>query len=480
MISPAVLEWLIPSVHLLLALGATGHIVLHKRDPRAAIGWIGLVWLTPVVGSVMYVFLGVNRIRRRAGVLRRVRVTPGISPTGSHRVLRGGAPGDGVPDELQPLSRLVGNITKTPLLAGNAVDMLIDGDEGYPAMLDAIDGATRTVALATYIFDVGVIADRFLDALERAVKRGVQVRVLVDGVGARYSHPTILGSLRQRQITVGEFLPSAFPLAHPYFNLRNHRKLMIVDGVVGFCGGLNIRDACMLSLNPPEPTRDVHFRFRGPVVQQLMAAFAFDWKFAVQETLPDEVWFPPVDDAGAVCARGIPDGPDEDYEALPFTFIGAITQARRRVRIVTPYFLPDPPILDALRVASLRGVEVDLVLPSRSNLRMVQWAQTAQLGRVLRGGCRVSLSLPPFDHSKLFTIDGEWALVGSSNWDPRSLRLNFEYCVECYSSEFTARVDALIDAKLKPARPFTRDDHEHRSLPVKLRDGVMWLAQPYL
>jgi cardiolipin synthase len=289
-----------------------------------------------------------------------------------------------------------------------------------------------------------------------------------------------MATLRRRGVTTREFLPSLFPFSHPYFNLRNHRKLLVVDGAVGFCGGLNIRDACMLSLKPAHPTRDVHFRFRGPVVHQLMSAFAFDWQFTSQEVLDGDIWFPDLEPVGPVFARGIPDGPDEDFEALIFTFIGAIAQARHRVRIVTPYFLPDPPVIDALKVAALRGVSVEIVLPLRSNLRTVQWAQTAQLGQVLRGGCQVFLTPPPFDHSKLFSVDGQWALVGSSNWDPRSLRLNFEYAVECYCHDFASRVDALIDAKMAHARPYTRVDFRNRSLPVRLRDGLVWLAQPYL
>ncbi len=480
MLSPGTLDLLVAVVHVVLAIGVTGHIVLTKYDPRAAIGWIGLVWLTPVLGSALYVFLGVNRIRRRAGELRRGRVGTALTPTGSHRLPQSGVALIELPETMRPLAELTGRVTGAPLVGGNAVDALIDGDAGYPAMLEAIDGATRTVALATYIFDRGVVADRFVDALAGAVSRGVQVRVLIDGVGARYSRPPIVGTLRRRGITTEQFLPSLFPFSHPYFNLRNHRKLMVVDGGVGFCGGLNIRDACQLSLQPRHPTRDVHFRFRGPVVHQMTSAFAFDWHFASGERLDEETWYSPVANAGPVFARGIPDGPDEDFEALLFTFIGAIAQARRRVRIVTPYFLPDPPIIDALKVAALRGVSVQIVLPSQSNLRTVQWAQTAQLSQVLRGGCKVWLTPPPFDHSKLFSVDGEWALVGSSNWDPRSLRLNFEYVVECYDRDFAARVDALIDAKLAPARPFTIVDYYRRPLPVKLRDGLTWLAQPYL
>jgi cardiolipin synthase len=478
---PWAVSLLVGGAHVLLALVVTAHIVLTKADVRAAIGWTALVWLTPVIGAASYALFGINRIRRQAGRMRRGRNVPWTGPPGAVVLVREETvlPAN-IPPATRPLATLVGATTGAPLVAGNLVDLLENGDAAYPAMLKAIDGATRSIALTTYIFDRGQVADRFADALARAVERGVLVRVLIDGVGARYSRPPIVGTLRERGITVARFLPPFLPWPQPYFNLRNHRKLMVVDGMMGFCGGLNIRDGCLLALNPPAPTRDLHFRIRGPVVGQLMSAVAFDWAFTTHEQLAGPAWFPPLDAAGSMLARGIRDGPDEDFETLLMTFLGALSQATRSVRIATPYFLPDAPLIDALRVAALRGVRVEVVLPERGNLRLVQWAAAAQLWQVVQWGCRVYLAPPPFDHSKLFLVDGAWSLIGSANWDPRSLRLNFEYGVECYSTDLAARLGEVFEAKIAGARLLTVADLERRSLPVKLRDGVAWLAQPYL
>jgi len=471
----------VSAVHVVLALTVSAHIVLTKPDVRAAIGWVGLVWLAPVVGSALYALFGINRIRRQAGLMRRGRELLWRKPPDDFvRSPFEAALPENVPPASRPLATLVGAITKSPLIAGNAVDMLVNGDEAYPAMISAIDGARCSVALATYIFDQGQVAGQFIHALARAVRRGVTVRVLIDGVGARYSRPPIVRALREHGIRVAHFLPPSIPWRHPYFNLRNHRKLMVVDGAVGFCGGLNIRDACVLSLDPNERIQDTHFRFCGPVVSQLMRTFAFDWSFTTKEDLDGPAWFPDIKPAGSVLARGIPDGPDEDYEMLLLTKLGALSQASRSVRIVTPYFLPDATLIDALRVAALRGVQVDILLPARGNLRFVEWAATAQLSQIVRWGCRVHLSAPPFDHSKLFLVDDAWCLIGSANWDPRSLHLNFEFGVECYSAELVRRIAEMLDAKFAAARLLTTADLDGRSRPVKLRDGMFRLAQPYL
>jgi cardiolipin synthase len=305
------------------------------------------------------------------------------------------------------------------------------------------------------------------------------VRVLVDAVGARYRWPPIHRALRRRAIATELFLPRLTPAWLPFVNLRNHRKILVVDGRVGFTGGMNIRDDFL-----PSPGRapfvDLHARLEGPVVGHLQGAFAEDWLFTTGEPLDGGAFFPPQRGAGAVLARGITDGPDEDFENIRWLLLGALASARERVRIVTPYFLPDAALVTALGVTVMRGVQVDVVLPERGNLRLVEWAQTAQLWQVLERGCRVWLTPPPFDHTKLMVVDGMWSLLGSANWDPRSLRLNFELDVEAFDGDLARRVEALAEARIAAARRLTLADVDRRSLPVKLRDGAARLLSPYL
>jgi cardiolipin synthase len=299
-------------------------------------------------------------------------------------------------------------------------------------MVQAIDEATRSVALSTYIFNDDPAGAIFIDVLRRAVARGVMVRVLVDDIGSRYDLPSIIGPLRRAGVPVARFLPTLAPGWMPYLNLRNHRKILVVDDRLGFTGGLNIAADYFHRLGPRWPKRDLHFRIEGPVVAHLRETFSDDWAFCTGELLSGADWFPPLDGAGDILARGIADGPDDDLGRLHLTFLGALAGARSSVTVVTPYFLPDLALISAPNVAAMRGIRVDILLPEKNNLRMVQWASTAALWQVLERGCRVWASAPPFDHTKLLIVDGIWAMVGSVNWDARSLRLNFEFNVECY------------------------------------------------
>ena len=475
---------------LTISVVGTAHAILYKRDSRAAIAWVGLIWLVPVLGAVLYVLLGINRIRRRVSGRRGYegRLLPGealyaCTPADLTAALPAMMPPGSTAGvvHLEEMARLCGSLTGLDLLRGNSVEPLFDGDEAYPAMLEAIDAAQTSVTLSVYIFDNDTVGQRFLEALSTAVRRGVHVSVLVDAVGARYSIPTIASRLRNRGVRTALFMSSLLIWRTQYMNLRNHRKILVVDGVIGFCGGMNIRACHLLGERPAHPTRDTHFRLRGPIVQQLQATFVEDWHFTTGERLQDERWFPaPQIDAGPVFARAIPDGPDHDLDRMSMAFQGALAVARRSVRIVTPYFLPDRALIAALNTCALRGVTVDIVLPQENNLRMVAWAAMAQMWQVLEWGCRVWMTPAPFDHSKLMVVDNTLSIIGSSNWDPRSLRLNFELGLECYDPGLAGLLGERIDERLRTARIITFDEVNRRPLPVKLRDGIIRLAAPYL
>ncbi|MGF1510832.1 MAG: phospholipase D-like domain-containing protein [Myxococcota bacterium] len=449
-------------------LGASVHVILTKRDERAAAGWLGVIVLAPLVGALLYLTLGINRIRRTAFRLRGPRPAPSPPPKPT--------PVSGPPGLVRSLDALC----RFPRVALPRVDVLVDGDEAYPAMWEAIERAESSISLSTYIFDRDLAGEGFIERLAQAQARGVEVRVLADDAGLRYSWPTVLRTLRRRGVRVRRFLPAGLR-SFAYLNLRTHRKILVVDDEVGFTGGINIRVGHQLAARPKRPVRDLHFRVMGPLVGQLHQVFWEDWTFAGG----DRFDLPTVNDAGSGCepsapwARTISDGPDEDLDQLLGAYLAGLACAERSVRILTPYFLPDQSLQSALATAALRGVQVDVVIPARCNLPFVQWAMWGQI-RTMVDVCRVWLSPPPFDHSKLMVVDECWVLFGSGNWDPRSYRLNFELDVEAYDQLFGRQMADLVDHRIGTARRLTAADLDARSLPCRLRDGVARLFAPIL
>ena len=465
----------------LLSICASGHAVLYKRDSRAAIAWVGLIWLVPLAGAVLYFLFGVNRLRRQAvslrGELQRFHAEHGqaaCAPDELHRHLPGHT------GHLHMLARVVDGVVTRPLLPGNRIMPLLHGDQAYPAMLEAIARAQKSVSFLTYIIDRDEAGIAFARAFGNAARRGVEVRVLIDAAGTRYSWPTILHTLRHERVKHARFLPLLRFGRLLAMNLRTHRKIMVVDGTVGFTGGINIRQGNCLAQNPRHPVQDLHFQVEGPVVTQMQEAFADDWLFSTGEALRGDTWFTDLRPAGPVLARAVTDGPDEDFEKLRWTLLGALAIARHSITIVTPYFVPDQGVTTALNLAAMRGVAVNIILPEHSNLPFVDWASRAMWWQVLEHGCRIWLTPPPFDHSKLMLVDGCWVLLGSANWDARSLRLNFEFNLECYDVELATRLAALVEAKRKPAHLVTLEEADQRPLAVRLRDGIARLMAPYL
>ncbi|HET6725760.1 MAG TPA: cardiolipin synthase [Gammaproteobacteria bacterium] len=471
---------LFASLSFALTIVTTIHAILNKEDTSSAVAWVGVIWIAPIIGPVGYVLFGINRINRRAVARRQamwrftaVEDTPEEIARHLEQVAS---------PAFAPLVELVDAITRRRVLTGNSFKPLANGDAAYPEMLAAIRSAERTISLTTYIFNNDSVGREFVEALSLAARRGVQVRVLVDAAGTRYSFPapTIMRALRRAGITSARFMPTWLPWRMPYTNLRSHRKVMVVDGRLGFTGGMNIGERNCLGQAKKRQIQDLHFRVEGPVVRHLQEVFVEDWAFTTHETIEGEPWFPRLEPAGQSLARGIDDGPDETFDRLRQIAFGAITCAQRSITIVTPYFLPGQALTTALTTAAMRGVEVDIVLPAKNNLLFVQWACAAQLEPLLKWDCRIWLTPPPFDHTKLMVVDGGWTLLGSANWDPRSFSLNFEFNVECYDNAMAGEMMQLIDAKIATARRLTLNDVRSRPLAIKLRDGVVRLFSPYL
>jgi cardiolipin synthase len=462
----AVAGVLLLAVHIGCAAVAACHALLTKPDPHSAFGWIMVCWLFPLAGPLLYALFGINRVRARA------------------KHLRGGLPA--IHDESLPadsdefavqLTRIGDAVTQWSRIEGNAIDPLENGENAFPRMLSAIATARNSVWLTTYIFETDPVGRQFIDALADAAARGVQVRVLVDGVGEWYSWPHAVTVLRRAAVRAERFLaPRLLPIPRLAINMRNHRKLLIADGQVAFLGGMNIGGR-EVGHAAHRRMADLHFQVRGPIIAQLARAYAIDWQFAAREELGV---VPPAAAAGSAMCRVITDGPDEDNDKLLYVILGALSVARHQILIMTPYFIPQPELTSALQAAALRGVDVCLVIPERSNLRYVDWASRRWLTPLLERGVRIFLQPSPFSHTKLLVVDGAYAQIGSANLDPRSLRLNFEIAVEIYCAETCRPLVEYVSGAREKSTPYTLEHARSQSWASRTRNSSAWLLSPYL
>lgn len=477
--------WLVIIADVLVATPAILHAMLYKRHVRAAIGWTVAILTLPIAGTIFYLLFGVNRVRTRS---RKLRDRRGGGYGAFHRA---GADVAAVPEACSSealanvpagLVRIGRAVTRFPLSEGNLVEPLYNGEQAYPRMLEAIRNATSSVWLTTYIFENDAMGQAFVDELDRAHARGVDVRILIDGIG-HFSHGRGVGSLLRRlKLPFRFYNPPRLIPPQLYINLRNHRKLLLCDRRVVFTGGMNLSARHCLDLNVHsrrERVQDIHFRCMGPVVTHFEELFLRDWAWAGAEAIEEP---PPLahDTPGSSLCRMIPDGPDHDLNKLEIVITGVIASAERRVLVVTPYFIPPDSVMTALVTAAVRGVDVTVVVPAVTDHPLLQRAMLRCLRWPLRNGVRVVAQPGPFAHTKLVMIDEHYALIGSANIDSRSLRLNMELGLEVLDASLVAALDEHLREPVANARPYTLRMLDRRPFVQRVLDSAVWLFSPYL
>lgn len=463
-----------------VAVVTAAHVVLHKNEPRSALLWIGLVFLTPLLGSILYVSFGINSVSLRARRIRGRAPPVHVAPSGDE--VEVGALIEKLPVDcahLAVLTTVADRVSARRLLGGNTIHPITDTEAVRDAMLASIADARRSITLASYLFRPDRTGRQFVEELVAAVGRGVEVRVLVGEVLA-FSRQQVPRLLRQRGVRAERFRVRSGGLITGTFNMLNHRKLCVVDGAVGYTGGFNIHDGCRRDAAARSRVLDTHFRIEGPVVAHLQEVFVQDWHFTTSEVLSGETWFPRLESRGQVLARGVDDGPDSDHRKLASVLLGALSIAQRSVMIVTPYFLPDLGLIGALNIAAMRGVQIDIVVPERTNVALVRWSMPQVFRQIVESGCRVWLVPPPFDHSKLMVVDSCWSLIGSPNWDTRSLRLNFEFALFCHDVDLSRALESMASARIATARQVTALDLDARGLGTRILHGAARLSAPMI
>jgi len=483
------------ALHMLTFLLVTTHCLQMRREPTSILLWMFVSWSFPVVGPLLYLSFGVYRVPAKGWrkhqrnlellALRREREEEGL-PLAYWRAVHESLAAEPKSEMCREINRAMTAILPDyPLLGGNDVRLLVGGPEAYPAMLDAIRQARHHIHFQTFMICNDHTGQRFLDALAEKARQGVTVRFLYDRFGSTYA---VWGGLFRRYRGIPNLHICGWTLANPLkrqfqINLRNHRKIMVVDGRRAFTGGINIHDA-HVDTPGASAIRDYHFDVRGPIVQELQYSFLRDWYFMTDED-PDrlltEEHFPQINPSGDALIRLVNSGPASEFEAIADVFFTCVTLARRQILAVTPYFVPTPELVRGFRIAALRGVDVRLVLPKKNNHVYAGLAGRAFYEELMEAGVRIYERTPPFIHAKALVVDDRMALVGTANMDVRSLRLNFEVNLAIFEHEaFINDMKRAFWAEVAESQELDLAVWRTRPLREKILENFCYLMTPIL
>lgn len=468
-----VVEWLVRLIMI--------PVVMRKRSPQAAMAWLGVIFFLPLVGVFFYLLIGEThlgrfRLKRRKMAESKIReLRPLVA-------LQEAIDAAEVPEDQRDLARLTREVGDMRALGGNTIELLDDTDRFLDRLVEAIDGAEHSAHLEYYIFADDESGRRISAALTRAAERGVQCRLLVDGVGSKeFLREGGAKKLRSAGVQVAASLPvNIFRALLWRIDLRNHRKITVIDNRIAFAGSQNIINADYGS-KFAGAWRDLSVRMEGPAAIQLQRVFLVDW---VTER-PDEAFdlpgmpFKPAL-VGEVSIQSAPSGPGDGISAFGDLLIACIHEAEHRLVMTTPYFVPDEPIMASLRVAALRGVEVDLVIPAKGNHHLVNAAARAYYDELIDAGINVRLHTNGLLHAKTLSVDDSFVLIGSGNFDIRSFNLNFELMQIFYGAEAVRELGLFHEHCFQESLPLDIRAWQSRGKLVRFRDNFAKLLSPLL
>ncbi|TDF94535.1 cardiolipin synthase [Paenibacillus piri] len=476
----AINNW-IPIINLLFAAAI---IFLERRNVGVTWAWLMLLLLLPVLGFIIYIFIGQNLARQkvyriRARMERRVReemreqeqtIHEGTFPYREAHV-----------KQYEHLIYMNLMSSASPLTQNNEVTLFIDGVKKFEALLERIALAEDHIHLLYYKIGNDTTGHRLLKALVRKAQEGVKVRLLYDGIGSLGVTKKMFRELVDAGGIVCPFFPSKIPYINFRLNYRNHRKIAVIDGEHGFIGGFNIGDEYLGLNHQIGYWRDTHLMLRGDAVHRLQVQFILDWGVASNETLTIEpVYFPRLEDADRTAVQIVSSGPNTDKQQIKNGYIKLIFEAKKSIYVQTPYFVPDDGILNALRIAALSGIDVRIMIPKKSDHLLVHWASHAYIGDLLRVGAACYLYDNGFLHAKTIMVDGQAAAVGTANMDHRSFELNFEITAFLYGTEVTARLEAIFEQDMKKSELLTPEKFEQRWLITRAAESMARLLSPIL
>ncbi len=475
--------YLLLAIYFAIAVYNCVLIVLNKLDPVKTMSWVIVMLLLPYVGVFLYYFFGQNFRKNKIFSRKGLRDVKFIDLLSRQQILqiKSGNWGD-LPyeEKYKNLITLLIKNSKAILTSSNEVTLFFNGVSTFEAMKKAISEAKNSIHLESYIIENDKIGNEFKDLLLQKAAEGVEVRVIYDDVGSWSLSHSYIQSLKKGGAEIYPFSKVTFPWLTSRVNYRNHRKILVVDGKIGFTGGINIADR-YANGGYFGNWRDTHMCITGEAVHSLQAIFLLDWFFVSKKQLGQRSRYYPKNEVSNTCFVQIAAcGPDSDWASIMQTYFAAIAGAKRRIYITTPYFTPNESILSAIKVASLSGVDVRLIIPAKSDTKITYWGTLSYMSELLDAGVKVYLFSKGFNHSKVMVVDGEFAAVGSANMDNRSFEHNFEISALIYDPKIAKELENQFMSDIKNSRLVRARWWNKRSNAEKVRESFARLMSPLL
>jgi cardiolipin synthase len=478
----SVLKNVLVVIYLITIFSICLMIVFENRNPVKTLSWLLVIMFIPVAGVITYVFFGRNyrkqKIYSRKSLADSVRLTDHVDRQVSllHRVLA--VESEAVRSK-EHLMHLVLNNNRSLLTLNNRIDLLVNGKEAFPAMLDAIASAGKFIHLEIYRLEPDTLGTEFRELMKRKAVEGVKVRVVYDDVGSWNIHKPYIRDMREAGVEIYPFMPVRFPAFSSKINYRNHRKILVVDGREGFVGGLNIADKYIHGLPGLGPWVDTHLKLTGEAVAALDRVFVDDWNFVSGEKLQPGISVENTVKTGNRCLVQVASsGPDTDWATIMQVYFSAIATAKTSIYLTSPYFSPDESLLTALKTAALSGVDVRMIFPKYSDSIIANWNTRSYISELLEAGVRIFLYENGFIHSKYLLVDNVFSSVGSPNVDVRSFDLDFEVTALVYDEEFAFRLGVLFNEDMKNCSEVTLQEWLKRKKGDRYKESLARIFGP--
>ncbi|ADU30247.1 cardiolipin synthase [Evansella cellulosilytica] len=460
-------------------------IFIERKDASATWAWLMILFFIPFLGFIIYLFLGQNLTRRRLfdwEGIRKIGIENLIKEQIRQIKNKNHTFNNPIVDQYRDLifMHLVNN--DSILTKGNDINILVDGENKFNELLADIVAAKRFIHIQYYIFKNDELGSKIINLLVEKAKQGVKVRVLYDELGSRKLKRKHFSELEAVGGEVGVFFPSKLALINIRLNYRNHRKLVVIDGVVGYIGGFNVGDEYLGKSKKFGYWKDTHLRIKGPAVDAIQTRFILDWNQASKRYQIDyhEDYFPKKQYNGTAAIQIVSSGPDSEWEQIKNGYIKMIMSAKDSIFIQTPYFIPDQSLLDALRIAALSGKDVRVMIPNKPDHPFVYWATLSHVGEILKTGAKVYIYEKGFIHAKKIIVDKQISSVGTANIDIRSFKLNFEVNAFIYDVKTSEALAFYFENDIADSTELTLELYHNRSRTIRFKESISRLLSPIL